>query len=290
MDRFIFKRNAFSLLIVSFLLGCSGMRQALQELKPVAPKLQLNKVALQHLSFQEITLGFYFRIHNPNPFSLSLTGFQYQLHVDSDQPLVAGFHNQPTTVPARGDSTFTLPVSLTFKKIFQLFQNAQHQDSIPYTFQAKFRVIVPVLGEVTIPVNHTGHIPIIRPPKIKIKHLITDRISWQGARLILQLELENANHFPLTFSQLEYNIHIQKQAVAQGTSQQSVQAHPHHPAVVSIPLELNFIQLGQSLYQMIARKTSLPLQLTGKITLATPLPLLKQATLPFQLQTTVALK
>ncbi len=287
---FTSKQLKLLLFFFTLLLSCAGVQQTLKALKPVAPQLQLQGVSLQQLNFQSVTLGFQFSIHNPNPFQLSLNGFSYELFLLSNHPLVKGDHRQPATIPARGDSSIILPLSITFKDVLQLIRNIPEEDSIPYTFQATFRVNIPVLGELAIPVTHRGKIPLIRPPQFRVKQLAIDRLNWQGARLLLRLEVENPNRFPLTLSRLNYQVQFQEQAIANGQTGQRFRAGARQRTVIEIPLELNFLKLGQSLYRLLTSEQPIPLRVQGAATLTTPLPLLQHTALPFNLQTQIKLK
>ncbi len=275
--------------LILLMSACSEMQQVVQQLRPVAPRVQLKGMQLSQLSFEGATIDFHFGIHNPNPFTLSLAGFDYAVEVLDNHPLVKGVHRQPTSIPARGDSSFTLPISFTFRELYGIIQSAGQQDSIPYTFRANFQVEVPVLGTVSIPVTRRGTLPLIRPPRLAIRGLQVDQLNWQGARLLLKLAVNNPNSFDLALRRLDYRIQLQEQTVATGNADQRVTAPAHQEAVLAIPIQLNFLELGVGLYRLLTGSSSIPVSLNGQAVVGTPLPLLKQATIPIRLNTTVSL-
>ncbi len=293
MEKFTAKKiTNFILGITIALLGfqCAGVEKAIQQMKPVVPKIQLKRVQLTGLSFTGATLHFQFQIHNPNPIDLSLNGFEYALQLENNQPLINGTFPHRTTIPARGDSLFTLPVSFTYGELYHLIRDYVKRDSIPYTLQATFYVMVPLLGEVTIPVEKSGTLPVIRPPQFTIQSIQLNSISWTRARLTLTIGIKNPNFFSVALHQLEYRVGMDDQAIASGALQSPSRLVNHQSGTIEIPIELNFLQLGKSIYQMLTQNNRIPVHFSGKAIISTSLPLLQDQTIPFDLQSSVTLQ
>ena len=269
---------------------CAGLQQTLSQLKPVAPTIRLHQVRLTALSFTGATLQFQFRIHNPNPIALSLNGFTYSLQLGNETPLVSGNITQRTTLPAQGDSTFALPVSFTFKELYRLVHNYQTQDTIPYVVKATFRVDLPLVGTVDVPVQKSGALPAIKPPQFSLRAVRLEEINWQRARLTISVAVKNPNTFAIGIPQLDYTVNLDQQSVANGAITTPVQANNHQTALVNIPVELNFLQLGQSLFRMLTGDQSLPVDVSGKAVITTSLPLLKHETIPIHLKSRISLQ
>ncbi len=264
--------------------GCSSLNQALQKIQPVAPSVRLSRVQLSQLSFTGATINFQFAIHNPNPFSLPMKGFHYALSVGADSPLIEGNIASPPTLPAGSDTVVVLPVSFTYRQLFQTIRNVGKQDSIPYTLQATFDINVPVLGVVTIPVVHRGKFPIIRKPQLKIRQLKLNSLTWSGAELRLVLEVKNPNGFPLALQKLNYDVTLNYHAIVSGATTAPGQAPAHQSTILEIPIRLNFVELGRSIYHILQGDSSVPVGVQGKVAINPPLPQFKASSLPFNLQ------
>lgn len=86
--------------------GCASQGPSLQ-----SPEVLLSKVDVQEFSFSAQTVLLTFDVSNPNPVPLPVKSVRYKVFLE-DQQFAGGETPGRFTVPARGDSEFSISVEL----------------------------------------------------------------------------------------------------------------------------------------------------------------------------------
>lgn len=271
--------------ILFILCGCSGIQQ-LRNIQP--PQLSVQNVRMTGISFQAVDLAFRINIRNPNRLSVNLAGFDYQLQVEG-QPFLQGEQQQAVKIAALGNSEVDVPVRVGFREFYETFQQLRGQDSSAYRFECGLLFDLPLLGKKRLPVSREGYLPLLRLPSVGVASLKIEKMGLTGADLLLNLEVENSNAARLFLNHLDYNLSVNGQSWAGGETHQSAEVAAHGRSLLSIPLSLNFLQMGQTAVQLLAGKQSLNYQLSGNLNLDSSIPLLKNVSLPINRQGVVEL-
>lgn len=263
-------------LILLFFLGCATLQQIanIQE-----PKLDVQNVRFTGMSFDAIDLAFDISIQNPNALSASLAGFDFDFQIN-DASFLKGQQNQQLTIQAMGESKIEIPITLNFKELYNTYQALKNQDSSAYKILCGLSFNLPVLGATRIPVSKSGNLPNLKLPDVSIGSLKLNKISLSGADLDLKLNVKNANTFSFLLNKLNYDFAVNGKTWVKGLSQNQMQVREKGESTVSIPISLNFLEVGTAIYQMINGNQKLDYQLKGDLDLNTSLPLLKQVNLP----------
>ena len=267
------------ILILSLLSSCQQLLQMMQQMNVQKPLVHVKEVKITGLSLKGIDLDFKMDIKNPNTVGITLAGFDYELLIDQNR-FLKGQQNKTIKIESKGQSEVTIPVSLTFKQLFQTFKSLKDADSIKYTLKSGFSFNVPVLGKVRIPVQTTRRIPNIKLPKIKVAQLKLDQLGFTGADLELTLELDNPNVWSAALKKLTYQFTVNGQQWATGNLQQSLQITPKGKQILHLPIHLNFLEMGRSVYNLLTNPKTIEYQLQGESDLQSSIPLLGDFKLP----------
>ena len=274
------------LLLVAGGLGCAGLGNMVQKMKPQAPQVSVADVKLNSLSFSGAELGFVLDVKNPNPVGVSLAGFDYDFLVEGAS-LLSGKKEEKLQIPSRGEEKVELPVRLTFRDVFSAIKSLANQDSFSYELRSHLRFDLPVVGRVSVPVKKSGALPVLQLPAISLEGLKVKNLSFSGLDAVLKVKVKNPSGISLLLQKLDYSLAVAgknwiQSALAGGGSQQKIP--PKGSNVLEIPLHLNLMSIGTSLYSALKNGESLPYSFRGKIDLATSLPLVKPVEMPFQLE------
>ena len=264
------------LLILLLFGGCATLQQIASVQQP---KLDVQNVRVTGMSFDDIDLAFDIRIQNPNALAANMAGFDFDFQIN-DASFLKGQQNQQLTIQAMGESKIEIPISLNFKKLYNTYQALKSQDSSAYKLLCGLSFNLPVLGPTRIPVSKSGNLPNLKLPDVSIGSLKLNKISLSGADLDLKLKVKNANTFSFLLNKLNYDFAVNGKTWVTGLSQQQMQVKEKGESTVSIPISLNFLEVGTAIYQMINGNQKLDYQLKGDLDLNTSLPLLKQVSLP----------
>jgi len=265
-----------SILIVLMLMSCAALQEMINIDKPTA---KVKNVRLTGLSLDKADLLFELDIFNPNALSVNLAGFDYDFFLGGSS-FLKGQQDKQLTIASKGNSGVEVPVSLAFKEIYETYQSLKHQDSTDYKLSCGLVFDLPVLGKTRIPISKSGNVPLIKIPKINIGSLKLQKLSLTSADLLLKLEVDNPNNFSLALNKLDYDFAVNNQTWAKGLTQDILSIKDKGKSTVSIPMSINFVRMGRTIYQAITGDNALNYHLQGAIDLNTSVPLLKNFSLP----------
>ena len=264
------------------LAGCAGLPELFKKAAIKQPTVRVVDTKLASLSFSGADLVFDFAVENPNPVGATLAGFDYNLKI-ADRDFLQGKHEEELSVPARGEGTVSLPLSVQFADLYKLLKDLAKEDTTTYTLAAGFVVKMPVLGNVRIPVSKSGTLPVLKIPKVRLKGLALRNLSLTSADLVAKLAVTNPNAIGFLLNRLSYDLQIDQRPLVNGEFTEAVELTPKGEAVIELPVHLNLLQVGRGIRDLITGGAVRAYHLRGKIDLGSTLPFLKQATLPFDI-------
>ncbi len=273
-------RNLILLVVLGlFFFGCSELLQILQTASVQKPAVKVQKVKLKGLNFDKADLDFVLAVDNPNAVAIHLNGFDYSLLINNNE-FLKGDQKKETKIEARGSSTLDIPVSLTFKKLYRTYQSLKNADSLHYTLKTGLLFNLPVLGNVRIPVQTSGKLPTLKMPQLKIKSLKLENLGFTSAQLRLQIALKNPNAWSATLKNMDYRFVVNGSQWIQGQLNQMQKIAGKQESVLDIPINLNFLQMGRTVYNLLTNQAALNYELKGKADLQSSIKLLGNFELP----------
>ncbi len=118
-------------------LGCGVRQLAKGELLP--PEVRFKGVGLQPPTNQGWPLTVVLAVQNPNPMAITVLGYDYEVWA-AGQSVAKGGGNQPFTLPARGETTVTVPVLLKLRNLPGLLPNLMQNQKIPVEIAGGLRL------------------------------------------------------------------------------------------------------------------------------------------------------
>jgi LEA14-like dessication related protein len=243
------------------------------------PRLSVKQARLTDLTFESLVIALDVKIHNPNPIGLTMQGFDYDLAITGSS-FLTGKQNRSMTIPAEGESILEIPVGIQFVELYNVFKTLKNRDNAPYRIACGLIFDIPVLGRTRIPVSHSGTIPTVQLPSLRIAGLKVNNLSFSGADLELRMRLRNPNAFGLSLRALDYDFLIDGNRWARGISRRTMSVPRNGTGTIAIPISLDFRQMGGTLYAVLSGDEELNYNLSGVLDLGTTLPLLTHAQLP----------
>ena len=268
--------------VLAFLIfnGCAELTRVLQQMDIKKPVVSVADVRMTGLSFDHTDLNFKIQIDNPNDVNVSMAGFDYNFYINQ-KSFLSGKQDQPIDITARGQSQFDFPVSLKFADVLQTISDLLNRDSAAYKIDLGLLFDLPVLGKQNIPLSYDGHFPIPKLPGIRVHSLKLDKIGLTGAQLSLDLMVDNPNAFALDLAGLDYTFSVNGTQWISGL-QKSVNAiAKNEQSKVNIPISLDFLSMGRSVYQMLNVNGELDYELKGSVNVGSGMPLLGTHKMPF---------
>ncbi|MCU7906411.1 MAG: LEA type 2 family protein [Candidatus Thiodiazotropha sp. (ex Epidulcina cf. delphinae)] len=265
-----------TLFLFTFLQGCSTFEQVMEGQKPT---VQVEGVKLTGLDFEGIDLAFDLKIDNPNPFPIDLDGLDYDLKL-LDSTFLKGERPMALRLAADDSSRVKAPLRLSFQRLMNTYRQLKHADRVAYRLDLGLGFDIPVLGRVRIPIDYEGDFPLPSIPEIKVRSLHVQQLTMNGARLLLQLEVDNPNSFSLLLDRLNYNLKLNGFAVGKGLLNQPLDIKQGGRGVIDLPLSLDFMQAGMGLYSALLSKTGIKYELNGSMDASASDPVLSTFQIP----------
>jgi LEA14-like dessication related protein len=244
------------------------------------PTVGVSKTKITGLSFDQADLLFDIEINNPNPIGIKLSGFDYDLFLNNTS-FLKGNQDRIMEIKANDKAVIQLPLSIVYDDIFKTYQRLKDEDTITYALNSGLRFDLPVLGEIRIPVSTSGEFPSLKIPAIKIQHLKLSRLSLTGADFNLGIGINNPNSTGFIINTMKYNLFVNETQWADGMTSEKITIREKNDNTVVIPLSLNFLQIGKSVYQDISGGKNLTYQLSGQVNLSSTMEMLGIIDLPF---------
>ena len=257
-----------------------SVQQILDEVNVQKPTADLDRVHLSHLSFESAELMFHFKVANPNTLGVRLSRFDYEFQINGNR-FLSGKQESGLEIPARGRNTVELPVSLPFKEIVETYRSLQGKDSAAYRISTSFSFELPIVGEVKVPLTKDGTFPVIKVPTITFDGLKLNRLDITGANLTLGLKLTNPNAFSLLMKHVNVQLKINGKEWARISRDEEMHVAREGSGRFVIPVNLNFLQMGQSVYSIITGNANLNYDLKADFDFSTSHPLLGDESLDF---------
>jgi LEA14-like dessication related protein len=217
------------------------------------PSVSVERVDLTAVSFQGIGANIVFRIENHNAIGMDLAKLVYQLTVDN-HPFVQGAANNPLHVPAAGVGQLTLPVSFKFIELAEALASIFQKREVPYTIATQLGFGTP-LGVLTVPISHTGTLPVPQLPSVAIGDAAVGGVDLSGATLSVTVQVHNNNSFALPVGGLHYNLAINgAQLLSAQTPPTSLAASGTMPLVLSA--HVDFLRVGMGILRAIQSRSA----------------------------------
>jgi LEA14-like dessication related protein len=220
-------------IIATSLLSCSSLQQLV-----VAPAVKIENVKIAGFSFEDVRLDFTLLVQNPNAFGVGLEGYNYSFAVQGKEFLSAN-ETQRIEISAAGVSTLQIPLTLNFKKLYQVMAETKSLDSLSYQLTGAFQP-TGLLSAFTIPFSHRGSLPNVRIPDISFSGLTVDRMGFTGVDLHLGIKLVNKNIFGFDIGKFNYDIALAGNAVAKGSTTQLASVPAKGKTEIALPISINF--------------------------------------------------
>ena len=275
-------------LIIFVVSGCATLEQVGQVLDGQKPTAEVKGLRLTQLDFNGVDLAFDVQVDNPNPVGISLSGLDYDLKLLGSR-FLTGEQPMGLQVAANGSSPVAVPVRLEFQQLMAAYQQLKHADKAGYQLDLGLGFDVPVLGDLRVPVSYSGELPIPKMPDLKVRSLDVQQLSMSGAKLLMQLEVDNPNAFSLFLNQLDYDLKLNGFQVGGGQITRPVDLQQEGQGVISLPLTLDFAQAGMGLYKALLGK-GIQYDLNGSMSASGSNPILSGFSMPLNKKGTVGLK
>ncbi|XP_077234140.1 uncharacterized protein LOC143876288 [Tasmannia lanceolata] len=232
------------------------------------PTADVTAVHIPSIGLKKADLVIDVLITNPNPIPIPLVDINYLIESDG-RKLVSGLIPDGGTVHAHGTETVKVPLTLIFDDIKSTYNDIKGGSIIPYKVRLELIVDVPVIGNITLPLEKTGEIPVPYKPDVDLEKIKFDRFSFEETSATLHLKLENKNDFDLGLNALDYEVWLGEVSIGGANLSKSAKIDKNGNGVIEVPILFRPKDFGSALWDMI-RGRGTGYSMKGNIDVDTP--------------------
>ncbi len=238
------------------------------------PKVTLEKVELTGLDFDRADLLYTLNIKNSNAMGIKLSSLEYALKVEEGS-LLQGQMDQGLELPAGGQSTIEVPVSVGYKQLLEIASSAKEKSEIAYSIDLGLGFTVPGFGSIKVPLSYSDNLPVPKLPELKIASLRVKKVSLTRIDIELDLRVNNPNIFSLAFTSLSYDLNVAGRSWVQGNPVRDLSFPAGGDGSAILPISLNIVEVGRSVVDLLSGNKSLDYRFNGDTIIVSDYSLLK---------------
>lgn len=240
-------------------MSCASIKKLAQN---SAPSVKAGTVAIKALSFKTVDLLLDLEIQNPNPISIPLSGIEYDVHIGENK-LFSGKNNQTKRLSAKEKTLIQVPISVELSSILKTAKSLLSLNEIALDISTKLSFDIPLIGKKSVAARFNPSIPIPQIPKIKVKGLRKNSLSFSGAELTLDLEVQNPNKTFIKLDQLQYGLKLNNKSILNSSLGDVKEVKAGKKALIPIKFKVNLLSAGSIIYDMLSSSSSINASFDG---------------------------
>ena len=219
--------------------------------------IEVKEKRIRDFSLEGLTLVFYVNITNSSSRDLFLSGYEYRFIVNQRDYLQLGTElEEGLRIGARGETLVSFPVKITYKNLFQVIPEMANElhAGCNLVGWAVFSDGRRERGRNAL--AFTGDFPIFKKPELELVRLQVNMLTVGGAELDFAVKVKNDNRFVLMVDRISYTLSFAGFEVERGTIGGDKNIDKQGEKVFSLPLLLDFFDVGKELYDVLNKPST----------------------------------
>jgi len=220
-------RTAAMVIVILSLSACQTLSSVLKE-----PEVSFHSVSLANINLNGLQLISKLQVKNPNGFEIPFPETDWNLILNNNS-FLTGTVRKSQSIRPRESTIIEIPVNLDFLNILNTFASFKGRQNIGYKIALGVKIPIPLLGEKVWNLEHQGSLPLPQLPRLSSPSIKLGTVNTSGAEVLVSLNFENPNSFPLPSPKINYNYSINRNSFIRGEVNNKPLA-----ASVTTPIEL----------------------------------------------------
>ena len=232
------------------------------------PTVSFERIDLQRIDWQDVDANFVFSVKNPNPLTIDLARFDYDLSF-SGVHWVSGDNPDGLVLVASGSSEWALPMHIVFEELYDLVQATKGEDTIPFELAGSFGFDTSI-GAIDLPYRADGGFPALRTPDVQYQTLRVSDVGVTTADLALDLGVTNDQGSNLWFKDFDYDVDLSDFDIGSGQVADLGGALPATTTTLTLPLTVDLLESGMAVLDILLGDDEADLDLKASTDVDTP--------------------
>ena len=244
------------------LLGSCASQESLSRFAG-DPEVGIEKMEISDITFDGIEVMFTLSVENPYPVGITLDRYEYDFLIEGNS-FVAGEQEEGLSIAAHETSYVGLPLSFSFEELRSATASMKGKEEVPYSLRVGMDIETPVAGRpLKLSRTSEGKLPVPRVPRVSIKDVIITKFGLTEIFLEFGISVTNPNVFEVTLGSMDYSFSVNDRQWLSGETSESYLFAPEDTRTLYIPLELNYMQVGRVVVDMLMSDEELSYRIEG---------------------------
>lgn len=234
------------LLLPAGLAGC-------EELASITPAVRFETLEVDDIDFEHVDAQFIFQVDNPNPVTVSLDRFSYELELEQSS-LLSGLEEEGLRLPASDSAEVRLPATLVWRDVYDTIQATRGEDEVDFGLRGEFGFDTDY-GPLDLPYRTDGRFPALRTPKFSLGKFRVQSVNLVRGKadLSLDLNIDNDHGSTLDFTDMDYIVTMDGRQVADGLVPSLATVDGASQSTVQVPLSIDLLQAGTAIVDLVTK-------------------------------------
>lgn len=220
----------------------------------VVPQLEYAQMQLTRLTAEKADMNMNMIIDNPAPIALNIDSLYYTISIEGNE-VVATTYPDSLQIDANDTTMVSLPLTIYYDKLKSVLDRLEQEgrDSATYKVNATIYAENDIIPKDKFNLEVEKVLPVIRTMEVDVTNLSIEDLDFSGATIVVEALVENKNPFPSGFKDMHYSLQIEDNEAVEGSKPGTVKIPAKDTATVSIPVEIDFKEMGKSLIDLIKK-------------------------------------
>jgi len=226
--------------------------------------VSLSKKEVRDLNGSGLVLTFIMSVVNSSSTEYALSWYDYRVVVQgTDYFSLKTSLEEPIAVPGKGETLVSLPVKITYSLLYEAVPKARESSAIPCYITGLLTFVDAKKKEQKVPFAFSGEFPAYSDLGVELKPLEMKTLTIGGTEFDFSFAFQNSNQFEVVLGDIAYRLRLGGSEISQGVIRGDSAIPAGGEKVFSLPLMLDFFELGKELYGVFDRPAA-PCEFEGE--------------------------
>jgi LEA14-like dessication related protein len=231
------------------------------------PKVQAGAVNVARLDFEKADLVVDLDVSNPNPSTLVIAGYTYDLQIES-HPFLQGASDTEFELKPKAVTRLHVPVSVKFAELLDRLKALKGKADAAYALAVTLAVKTPV-AEIPLSFTKEGRVPVLSVPQVRLRGVRLGATSAEGMSLEALVEVSDPGP-SVTLAGFSYALSLNGVPLAAGSDDKPAPTPDGHGHLLRLPIPLDASKARVILGALLVGDAAPMFTIAGKVSFASP--------------------
>jgi LEA14-like dessication related protein len=225
----------------------------------LSPQLELAHMQVTNLSAERADMDMNVIIENPTPVDFNIDSLYYTVMIEGHE-VARTTYPDPIHIEADQNTRVSFPFTVYYSRLQSLLDQLEEEgrDTVLYTIDATLFTDAVLLPDDQFDLKLEERLPLLRIPELRVTNLNIEDLDFSGAVIQVETYVVNENVFAVGFENMDYSLQVGDNQAIEGHKPEPLRIGAKDTALIRMPVEVNFGEMGRGLLDYIREGGDLP--------------------------------